>query len=605
MLQRAHALADGIAAPMPVLAAPAERWRGSARSPPAAGADALTGIERRVATLAAEGRANRDIAQALFLTPRDVERHARRRGGQARLGLAPGARGRARGLMGASRIELCGPLAVEIDGEERAGELRGRQGRMLLAYLVLNRHRAVRRDELAEVLWAESGPPRAARRCWRRRSRGCGARSATGRLEGRGELRLVLRDGARVDWEVAHDGARPRARGAAAGDAAGALEARREARGDRGWRAAARARGAVDRRAARELGDLRLEALELRATAGIRLGGGELPEAERAARRAVELAPFRESARAALMEVLARAGQRRRGAAGVRGRARAAARGARHLARTGAGRAARAAAAAPRSRGRRRAAAGRRAAPRRAGLVERDRELAELGAARRRGAGRRGAHGLIEGPAGLGKTRLLAERGRLAEAGARGCSPPARPTSSATTRSASCASCSRACCSTRAAASARWRARPPRARAVFESPERPGEGQSGSFAALHGLYWLALNLAGERPLAARASTTSTGADSPSLRFLAYLARRLEGLPVLLAATLRTGEPGTDLALMAEIAEDAATTSCARAAERGRGRRGGPRAARRRAPTRRSAPRATRRPAATRCCCASC
>ena len=40
-------------------------------------------------------------------------------------------------------------------------------------------------------------------------------------------------------------------------------------------------------------------------------------------------------------------------------------------------------------------------------------------------------------------------------------------------------------------------------------------------------------------------------DRPSLRFLAYLARRIEGLPVLVAATVRTGEAGTDAALMAD------------------------------------------------------
>ena len=97
------------------------------------------------------------------------------------------------------------------------------------------------------------------------------------------------------------------------------------------------------------------------------------------------------------------------------------------------------------------------------------------------------------------------------------------------------------------------------ARAVFEfAGSDPGD-QSGAFAALHGLYWVCVNLAGERPLAVVVDDIHW-ADSPSLRFLAYLARRLEGLPVLLAATLRTGEPGTDLALMAEIAEDAATTS---------------------------------------------
>ena len=53
-----------------------------------------------------------------------------------------------------------------------------------------------------------------------------------------------------------------------------------------------------------ELADLRVELLELVAACGMRLGGGELLRAEQAARAAVEAAPFRESARAALIEVL-------------------------------------------------------------------------------------------------------------------------------------------------------------------------------------------------------------------------------------------------------------------------------------------------------------
>ena len=39
------------------------------------GFDALTASERRVATLAAEGQTNRDIAQTLFVTPKTVEVH--------------------------------------------------------------------------------------------------------------------------------------------------------------------------------------------------------------------------------------------------------------------------------------------------------------------------------------------------------------------------------------------------------------------------------------------------------------------------------------------------------------------------------------------------
>jgi len=74
MLRRAHALATGAGA-VPVLAGAREALARLGEEPGPAGAEGLTGIERRVAVQAAEGRPNRDIAQALFLTPRDVERH--------------------------------------------------------------------------------------------------------------------------------------------------------------------------------------------------------------------------------------------------------------------------------------------------------------------------------------------------------------------------------------------------------------------------------------------------------------------------------------------------------------------------------------------------
>ena len=47
-------------------------------------------------------------------------------------------------------------------------------------------------------------------------------------------------------------------------------------------------------------------------------------------------------------------------------------------------------------------------------------------------------------------------------------------------------------------------------------------------------------------------------DPGSLRALGFLLRRLEGLPVLIAATLRTGEQHPDEELIAELAEDLAT-----------------------------------------------
>ena len=42
------------------------------------GLESLTASERRVAQMAAEGRSNREIAQALFVTPKTVENHLSR-----------------------------------------------------------------------------------------------------------------------------------------------------------------------------------------------------------------------------------------------------------------------------------------------------------------------------------------------------------------------------------------------------------------------------------------------------------------------------------------------------------------------------------------------
>ena len=136
--------------------------------------------------------------------------------------------------------------------------------------------------------------------------------------------------------------------------------------------------------------------------------------------------------------------------------------------------------------------------------------------------------------------------------------------SSASSRSASSASCSRPTSPTRrdvllAGAAA------PAGGGVRRRGRPAADGEGGAqFAALHGLYWLTLNLAAEQPLLL-AIDDLHWCDRPSLRFLAYLARRLDGAPALVATTLRTGEPGTDPAL---LARDRATTRprcrCARA-----------------------------------------
>ena len=72
------------------------------------------------------------------------------------------------------------------------------------------------------------------------------------------------------------------------------------------------------------------------------------------------------------------------------------------------------------------------------------------------------------------------------------------------------------------------------------------------FATLHGLYWLTSNLAARAPVVIAVDDVQW-CDAGSLRFLGYLARRLEGLPLLVVTTWRTGERYADEDLVQEIA----------------------------------------------------
>jgi DNA-binding CsgD family transcriptional regulator len=70
-----------------------------------------------------------------------------------------------------------------------------------------------------------------------------------------------------------------------------------------------------------------------------------------------------------------------------------------------------------------------------------------------------------------------------------------------------------------------------------------------SFAVLHGLYWLTSTLAALRPLVLVVDDAHW-ADEPSLRALAYLAARLEGMPACMLMALRAAEPaGTSRSLL--------------------------------------------------------
>ena len=84
------------------------------------------------------------------------------------------------------------------------------------------------------------------------------------------------------------------------------------------------------------------------------------------------------------------------------------------------------------------------------------------------------------------------------------------------------------------------------------SPDAPAE---GSFAILHGLYWLAANVAFQRPTVL-AIDDLHWADIASLQWLLYLTRRLDGVPLLVAAGTRPPEgEGHDPAFVAELIGD--------------------------------------------------
>ena len=53
------------------------------------------------------------------------------------------------------RVQICGQLAIEVDGERLETRLPGRQGCLLFVYLVVNRLRPAPRDELVEALWPD------------------------------------------------------------------------------------------------------------------------------------------------------------------------------------------------------------------------------------------------------------------------------------------------------------------------------------------------------------------------------------------------------------------------------------------------------------------
>ena len=172
-------------------------------------------------------------------------------------------------------------------------------------------------------------------------------------------------------------------------------------------------------------------------------------------------------------------------------------------------------------------------------LVERDSELAAIEALMRGG----GAMS-IEAGAGYGKTALLesacaiATREKRLVLRARG-SELERDFAFGVARQLFERPCARATAVEREALFAG----PARAvRGLLRPAEGTATPEDVSFAALHGLYWLTVNLGDCAPLLL-AVDDAHWADDASLRWLAYLAPRLAGPAVALLVTVRPDEPG--------------------------------------------------------------
>ncbi len=193
-------------------------------------------------------------------------------------------------------------------------------------------------------------------------------------------------------------------------------------------------------------------------------------------------------------------------------------------------------------------------------LLERDAEVAAIRALVETARGGSGRLLAFEGGAGIGKTRLVAETRAIAEAAgfavlnARGGElehdfawgvvrqlfEPLLVTASASERSELLGGAAALAAS------------------LFDETQLDGlEAGDASFSLLHGLYWLAANQAQRRPTLI-AIDDLHWADGPTLRWLAYLAHRLEGLPLLVTAGLRPPEQSREGELLSELLSDPAT-----------------------------------------------
>jgi DNA-binding SARP family transcriptional activator len=203
----------------------------------------------------------------------------------------------------ATRIQLCGRLAVELNGRDLTAKIPAGQAQVLFTYLAVTRHLPSGREELIEALWPSRSPAGADTALSALLSR---LRSVLGAevLCGRAEVDLRLPSEAWIDLEAAEEAIHRAEAAVAQNDWA------------RGWGPSLVAlftarRGFLPRQDLpwadehrRRLEEIHVAALECYAAVALGVGGSELAPGERVARELVELAPYRERGHALLMQIL-------------------------------------------------------------------------------------------------------------------------------------------------------------------------------------------------------------------------------------------------------------------------------------------------------------
>ena len=186
-------------------------------------------------------------------------------------------------------------------------------------------------------------------------------------------------------------------------------------------------------------------------------------------------------------------------------------------------------------------------------LLGRESELARIEELVERAVSGRGAIAVVEGPAGIGKTALLVETADAVGAEFR----VLRATGTMLERGFAFGVVRQLFASVIAGGGvaeffkgAAGLARTPLGISAAEGDSSSGLGDSAS-AAMHGLYWMTVSLAERAPLLLVVDDVQWS-DEMSLRFVLYLARRLDDLPVLVLAAQRPPvQRGAD-GLLAEL-----------------------------------------------------